>query len=214
MLIAPAVPKLGRGGSVYAILPEEARFFCTHKGDTEMKQKAQIMDATAIARAMARITHEIIERNQGVGNICLLGVRRRGIPLAAMLAQNVKRFEGVDIPLGYLDITKHRDDLTAEEKSEKPAACHFPCDIRDKTVIIVDDVLYTGRTARAALEAVFAYARPQAVQLAVLVDRGHRELPIRPDYVGKNVPTSHSETIAVRVEEIDGENAVYICDLE
>ena len=177
-----------------------------------MKQKAQIMDATAISRAMARITHEIIERNQGVGNICLLGVRRRGIPLAAMLAANIKRFEGVEIPLGYLDITKHRDDLTEQEKQETVAECHFPCDIRNKTVIVVDDVLYTGRTARAALEAVFAYARPQAVQLAVLVDRGHRELPIRPDYVGKNVPTSRNEIVAVRVEEIDGSNGVYICD--
>ena len=179
-----------------------------------MKQKAQIMDATALSRAMARITHEIIERNQGATNICLLGVKRRGVPLAAMLAENIKRFEGIDIPLGYLDITKHRDDLTAEEKEENGAECHIPCDIREKTVIIVDDVVYTGRTARAALEAVFAFARPQAVQLAVLVDRGHRELPIRPDYVGKNVPTSRGETVAVRLETIDGETAVYICDTE
>lgn len=179
-----------------------------------MKQKAQIMDAAALSRAMARITHEIIERNQGVGNICLLGVKRRGIPLAAMLAQNIQRFEDVEVPLGYLDITKHRDDLTEEQKSDIVAECHIPCDIRERTVIIVDDVLYTGRTARAALEAVFAFARPQSVQLAVLVDRGHRELPIRPDYVGKNVPTSHSELVSVRLEEIDGENAVYICDAE
>ena len=179
-----------------------------------MKQKAQIMDATSLSRAMARITHEIIERNQGVGNICLLGVKRRGIPLAGILAENIKRFEGVDVPLGYLDITKHRDDLTAEQKEDTVAECHIPCDIREKNVIIVDDVLYTGRTARAALEAVFAFARPQAVQLAVLVDRGHRELPIRPDYVGKNVPTSHSETVAVRLSEIDGETAVYICDID
>ena len=179
-----------------------------------MKQKAQIMDATAIARAMARITHEIIERNQGAQSICLLGVRRRGVPLAAMLAANIKRFEGVDVPLGYLDITKHRDDLTQQEKQETVAECHFPCDIRDKTVVIVDDVLYTGRTARAALETVFAFDRPQAVQLAVLVDRGHRELPIRPDYVGKNLPTSRSEAVAVRLDAVDGENGVYICDLD
>ena len=177
-----------------------------------MKQKAQIMDATAVSRAMARITHEIIERNQGVGNICLLGVKRRGIPLAAMLAENIKRFEGVEVPLGYLDITKHRDDLTEEQKEDTGAECHFPCDIREKNVIIVDDVMYTGRTTRAALEAVFHFARPQAVQLAVLVDRGHRELPIRPDYVGKNVPTSRNETVAVRLDEVDGETAVYICD--
>ena len=179
-----------------------------------MKQKAQIMDATAISRAMARITHEIIERNQGVGSICLLGVRRRGVPLAAMLAENIQKFEGVSVPLGYLDITKHRDDLTEEEKLQTVAECHFPCDIRERTVIIVDDVMYTGRTTRAALESVFAYARPQAVQLAVLVDRGHRELPIRPDYVGKNVPTARTETVDVRLEEIDGETGVFICDIE
>ena len=179
-----------------------------------MKQKAQIMDATSLSRAMARITHEIIERNQGVGNICLLGVKRRGIPLARMLAENIKRFEGVEVPFGYLDITKHRDDLTAEQKEDTVAECHIPCDIREKNVIIVDDVMYTGRTARAALEAVFAFARPQAVQLAVLVDRGHRELPIRPDYVGKNVPTSRNEAVAVRLSEVDGETAVYICDTD
>ena len=179
-----------------------------------MKPKAQIMDATAVSRAMARITHEIIERNRGVGGICLLGVKRRGVPLAEMLAQNIERFEGVKVPVGTLDITKHRDDLTEQEKSKTVAECHFPCDIRDKTVIIVDDVMYTGRTARAALEAVFSFARPQAVQLAVLVDRGHRELPMRADYVGKNVPTSHSETVNVRLDEIDRETGVYICDLE
>ena len=179
-----------------------------------MKPKAQIMDATAVSRAMARITHEIIERNRGVGDICLLGLKRRGIPLARILAKNIERFEGVSVPVGTLDITKHRDDLTEEEKSETVAECHFPCDIREKTVVIVDDVMYTGRTARAALEAVFSFARPQAVQLAVLVDRGHRELPIRADYVGKNVPTSRSETVSVRVDETDGETCAYICDCD
>lgn len=178
-----------------------------------IKKKAMIMDEAAIGRALARITHEIIERNRGVEEICLLGVKRRGIPLAAKLAENIKRFEGVDVPLGHLDITLHRDDLTEADKQNTAGSCHFPCDIREKTVIIVDDVLYTGRTARAALEAVFANARPRAVQLAVLVDRGHRELPIRPDYVGKNVPTSKNELIAVSVEEIDGENGVYICSV-
>ncbi len=177
-----------------------------------MRKKAQIMDATALSRAMARITHEIIERNQGVGDICLLGVKRRGIPLAAMLARNIERFEGVTVPVGHLDITLHRDDMTEQEKQHAAQECYIPCDIREKTVIIVDDVMYTGRTTRAAIEAVFAYARPQAVQLAVLVDRGHRELPFRPDYVGKNVPTARSEQIAVLVEEIDGETGVYICD--
>ena len=163
-------------------------------------------------RAMARITHEIIERNRGAEEICLLGVKRRGIPLAATLAENIKRFEGVDVPLGHLDITLHRDDISDEDKLAVANACHIPCDIREKTVIIVDDVIYTGRTSRAALEAVFANARPRSVQLAVLIDRGHRELPIRPDYVGKNVPTSKLERVAVAVGDVDGENGVYICE--
>lgn len=174
-----------------------------------MKQKAQIMDETGVARAMTRITHEIIERNQGVGDLCLLGIKRRGIPLSRMLHDNILRFEGVDLPIGYLDITRHRDDLTEEEK-KAASACHIPCDIRDKTVILVDDVLYTGRTARGAMEAVFSNARPKAIRLAVLVDRGHRELPIRPDYVGKNVPTSKNERVRVMLEETDGECGVFI----
>lgn len=178
-----------------------------------MKSKAMIMDEAAVRRAMARITHEIIEKNRGAEEICLLGVKRRGIPLANMLAENIRRFEGVTVPLGHLDITLHRDDLSEQAKQNMPEGqCFIPCDIREKTVIIVDDVLYTGRTARAALEAVFANARPKAVQLAVLVDRGHRELPIRPDYVGKNVPTAKSERIAVAIREIDGTDGVYICD--
>ncbi len=177
-----------------------------------MKRKAMIMDEAALTRAMARITHEIIERNRGAEDICLLGVKRRGVYLAEMLERNIRRFEGVRVPLGTLDITLHRDDMTDEDKQEAEPQCVIPCDIREKTVIIVDDVLYTGRTARAALEAVFAYGRPLAVQLAVLVDRGHRELPIRPDYVGKNLPTSKNEMVAVAVKEIDRELGVYICD--
>ena len=132
--------------------------------------------------------------------------------VAKMLAENILRFEGVEVPLGYLDITLHRDDLSEQEKQNAAGECHIPCDVRERTVIIVDDVLYTGRTARAALEAVFAHARPRAVELAVLIDRGHRELPIRPDYVGKNVPTAKSESISVRVAGTDGEDGVYICE--
>ena len=179
-----------------------------------MKQKAQIMDSAAMSRVLARITHEIIERNQGATELCLLGVKRRGVPLASMLAENIKRFEGVEVPVGYLDITPHRDDLSRQEKENLEKACHIPCDIRQKTVIVVDDVIYTGRTSRAALEAIFAHDRPRAVQLAVLIDRGHRELPIRPDYVGKNVPTSRSEKVSVCLDEVDGLSAVYICDSE
>ena len=177
-----------------------------------MQPKAQIMDAEGIRRAMARITHELIERNRGVEDVCLLGVRRRGEPLARMLAENIARFEGVTVPVGYLDITFHRDDLTDEERERVVADSDIPCDVSEKTVIIVDDVLYTGRTARAAMEAVFKSGRPKAIRLAVLIDRGHRELPIRPDYVGKNVPTAKGEQISVMLCDVDGEDAVYICD--
>ena len=174
--------------------------------------KSEIMDEAAVRRSLTRITHEIIERNRGVEDICMLGVRTRGVPLAKILCQNIKRFEGVDVPIGELDITMHRDDLHHEQKIATATGSAFPCDITDKTVVIVDDVLYTGRTARAALETVFAFGRPKAVQFVALIDRGHRELPIRPDYVGKNLPTAKSETVAVYTSCIDGETAVYICD--
>ena len=175
-----------------------------------MGKKTLILDETAINRAMARITHELIERNKGVNSVCLLGVKTRGVPLAKMLFENIKKFENVEVPVGYIDITLHRDDISEVEKKDIKADCSFPCDIRDKTVIIVDDVLYTGRTARAAIEATFAYARPKELQLAVLIDRGHRELPIRPDYVGKNLPTAKSEIVDVCLGVTDGETAVYI----
>ncbi len=178
-----------------------------------MQPKAQVLDAAGIGRALARITHEIIERNRGVEDICLLGVRRRGEPLAHRLADNIERFEGRRVPLGYLDITCHRDDLSDAERQGIEREQHVPCDVSERTVILVDDVLYTGRTARAAMEAVFAHGRPRAIQLAVLIDRGHRELPLRPDYIGKNVPTSKTEKISVMLSEVDGEDAVYICDL-
>ncbi|MBO5783968.1 MAG: bifunctional pyr operon transcriptional regulator/uracil phosphoribosyltransferase PyrR [Clostridia bacterium] len=171
-----------------------------------MNFKAKIMDEAAIRRSMARITHEIIEKNRGVSDICLLGIKRRGIPLAAMLAENLKRFEGVEVPMGHIDITRYRDDLT--EDMPVTESSEFPCAIEDKNVIIVDDVIYTGRTARAAIEAVFNYGRPKSIQLAVLVDRGHRELPIRPDFIGKNIPTSHEELVSVMLEGVDEETGV------
>lgn len=179
-----------------------------------MKQKAQIMDETGIMRALARMTHEIIETNQGVEDVCLLGVKRRGVPLAERIGANILKFEGKSVPIGYLDITKKRDDLSKEQKQNLSADCHIPCDVSNKTVIIVDDVLYTGRTARAALECVFEEVRPKAVRLAVLIDRGHRELPIRPDYIGKNVPTAKHELISVSLKETDGEDQVFISDKE
>ncbi len=173
-----------------------------------MELKSSIMDETAVRRAMARITHEIIEKNKGTEDICLLGIRRRGVPLALMLRENLRRFEGVEVPVGSIDISLYRDDLS--EISDGPAAgkCDIPFDVTRKKVIIVDDVIYTGRTARAAIEAVFDHGRPREIQLAVLIDRGHRELPIRPDYVGRNIPTSHTEMVSVLMEEVDGRTGV------
>ena len=174
--------------------------------------RTKIMDEATVNRTMARITHEVLERNQGVDHLCVLGIRRRGVPLAEMLCRNIQRFEGVSVPMGTLDITARRDDLSEDEKRCRTRHSEIPFDLTDKTVILVDDVLFTGRSARAAIETVFGFGRPKALQLVVLVDRGHRELPIRPDYVGKNVPTARNESIAVRLSEIDGETAVYIGD--
>lgn len=175
-----------------------------------MSEKTQIMDEVTMRRSLARMTHEIIERNEGVQDVVLMGVVTRGVSLATILQENIEKFEGVTVPVGYLDITLHRDDLSNEEKQKRSQESVFPCDITGKTVIIVDDVLYTGRTARAAMEAVITKGRPKYIQLAVLVDRGHRELPIRADFVGKNVPTAKSENVQVRLMDNDGENAVYI----
>ena len=175
-----------------------------------MSEKTQIMDEVTMRRSLARMTHEIIERNEGVQDVVLMGVVTRGVSLATILQENIEKFEGVTVPVGHLDITLHRDDLSNEEKLKRSQESVFPCDITGKTVIIVDDVLYTGRTARAAMEAVITKGRPRYIQLAVLVDRGHRELPIRADFVGKNVPTAKSENVQVRLMDNDGENAVYI----
>lgn len=180
--------------------------------DSLMTEKAQIMDGATLNRTVARISHEITERNHGVADLCILGVKRRGVPLARRICDYLHAFEGERVPLGELDITYQRDDLDDEGKRAAATGSEIPCDLTDKTVIIVDDVLYTGRTARASIDTVFRYGRPRSVQLVALVDRGHRELPIRPDYVGKNVPTSKSETVSVRFEELDGETGVYICE--
>lgn len=177
-----------------------------------MKLKSKIMDEAAVRRSMARITHEIIEKNRGVSDVCLLGIKRRGIPLAGMLAENLLRFENVEVPVGHIDITRYRDDLDGEAPIHEGS--EFPCDIANRNVIIVDDVIYTGRTVRAAIEAVFNFGRPKSIQLAVLVDRGHRELPIRPDFVGKNIPTSHEELVSVMIDEIDSETGVFLYQLD
>ena len=169
-----------------------------------MNFRSEIMTESEVARSLARITHEMIERDHGTGDIVLLGIKRRGLPLARRIAENIEKFEGVSVPVGFIDVTLYRDDLT--EVSDIPSAgdTFIPCDLNGKCCILVDDVIFTGRTARAAIEAVFSHGRPAKIQLAVLVDRGHRELPIRPDFVGKNLPTARNELVAVQVPEVDG----------
>ena len=175
-----------------------------------MRMKSFLMDEAAISRSMTRITHEIIEKNNGSENLVLLGIRRRGMPLAAMLRSNLLRFDGLEVPLGSVDISLYRDDLSLLTDQPRTGRSEIPCEIAGKTVILVDDVIYTGRTVRAAIEAVFHEGRPKSIQLAVLIDRGHRELPIRPDYVGKNIPTSHSEIVSVNFQEFDGKTGVWL----
>ncbi len=168
-----------------------------------MEFKAEIMDEAAIKRSLLRIAHEIIEKNKGTENIALVGIKSRGVPLAKMIAENIEKIECKNIFVGELDIKHYRDDLT--EVQELPEASPFDTtfDVTGKDIILVDDVLFTGRTVRAAIEAIFSIGRPSSIQLAILVDRGHRELPFRADFVGKNVPTSTSEMILVQLPEYD-----------
>jgi len=173
-------------------------------------EKARIMDEEAMRRAITRIAHEILEKNKGVEGLVLVGIRRRGVPLAERLARQIEAIEGRRIPVGSLDITLYRDDLTLRSDHPVVHRTDVPFSVQGKKVVLVDDVLYTGRTVRAALDAIMDLGRPALIQLAVLVDRGHRELPIRADYVGKNVPTSRREIIHVKLKEIDGEDAVVI----
>lgn len=179
-----------------------------------MLEKAEIMDESGIIRAVTRIAHEIIEKNKGVDDLVLIGIQRRGVPLARMIANKILEVEGKAVPVGILDITFYRDDLSmlSEHPVINGTEINFP--VTDKIVILVDDVLYTGRTARSGIDAIMDIGRPKMIQLAILIDRGHRELPIRADYVGKNVPTSKNEVINVKMYDIDRINAVTISDLE
>lgn len=176
------------------------------------KQKAVILDSEGIRRALTRIAHEIIERNRGTDKLALIGIRSRGVPLAGRLAGKIMQIEGKEVPVGTLDITLYRDDLSTLSTQPLVRKTEVPFPVEGKTIVLVDDVMYTGRTIRAALDAVIDLGRPKLIQLAVLVDRGHRELPIRADYVGKNVPTSKKEDVAVLLEEIDGEEKVIITE--
>ncbi|MBM7540505.1 bifunctional pyr operon transcriptional regulator/uracil phosphoribosyltransferase PyrR [Amphibacillus cookii] len=177
-----------------------------------MKQKAVILDQPAINRALTRIAHEILERNKGVNDLVIVGIKTRGIPLAQRLRKKITEIEGVDIPIGDIDITLYRDDLTHASTKNEPMVKHtdLQADISGKNVILVDDVLYTGRTVRAGMDALIDLGRPSQIQLAVLVDRGHKELPIRADYIGKNIPTSQEEIVVVTLEETDEMDLVSI----
>ena len=172
----------------------------------------QVMDALAIQRALTRIAHEILERNRGVEELALVGIRTRGVPLARRLARAIHEINGHEIPTGALDITLYRDDLMRTAVGAQPVIrkTEIPFSIDDKRILLVDDVLYTGRTIRAALDALIEFGRPRVIQLVVLVDRGHRELPIKADYVGKNLPTSQTQSVQVHLIEVDGRDEVEI----
>lgn len=176
-----------------------------------LKEKAEILGKDDIERMLTRIAHEIVERNQGAGDLALVGIQTRGVQIAHRLAGKIASFEAITVPVGTVDVTLYRDDLSTRPHSTfHSTELNFSVD--DKTIVLVDDVLYTGRTIRAALDALIDFGRPRRVQLAVLVDRGHRELPIRADYIGKNIPSAKREEVLVRLSEIDGEDRVYIAE--
>jgi len=172
--------------------------------ETNMKLKTILLDELAVGRTITRLSHEIIERNKGAENLALIGIKTRGVPLAQTLAFGIQKIEGILPPVGELDITLYRDDLSELSPIPTVNSSKVDFDVKGKDVILCDDVIFTGRTVRAAIEAIMKLGRPKSIQLAVLVDRGHRELPIRPDFVGKNVPTSLSEVIAVKFSKVDG----------
>lgn len=177
-----------------------------------MKEKVKILDQEGINRAMMRIAHEIIEKNKGTADLCIVGIRNRGVFIAKRIAECVKKIENIDVPVGALDITLYRDDLALASGQPLVRKTEIDFDINNQNLVLVDDVLYTGRTIRAALDALIDFGRPKSIQLAVLVDRGHRELPIRADFVGKNIPTSNKESVEVRLKESDGNDEVLIAE--
>lgn len=185
-------------------------FYALNVMAAELNEKAQILDQAGIQRAVTRIAHEIVERNKGTSDLVLIGLRSRGVDLARRIAQELKIINGADIPVGTLDVTLYRDDLGRVGLQPVVRKTEISFSINEKRVVLVDDVLYTGRTIRAALDSLIDLGRPRLIQLAVLVDRGHRELPIRADYVGKNVPTSRQEQVQVLLTEEDGVDGVLI----
>jgi pyrimidine operon attenuation protein/uracil phosphoribosyltransferase len=191
---------------------ENPKTAATPSAKVGVREKSQLMSASEIDRTLVRLAHEIVERNNGGEGLAFVGIRRRGVPLASRLAQKISEIEKIAVPVGILDITFYRDDLTTVD--QKPVVQHgnLPFSVKDKTVIMVDDVLYTGRTTRAALDALVDQGRPRRVELCVLIDRGHRELPIQANYVGRVVQTSDIEVIEVRLQEVDQEERVMMCE--
>lgn len=175
------------------------------KGGATVQEKAVILDEKAMARAIARMSFEIVERNRGTEHLCIIGILRRGAVIAGRIAKKIEEIEGRPVLLGKLDITPYRDDKKGENDLTE-----IPFPVQDKKIVLVDDVIFTGRSVRAAIDAIMSRGRPQSIQLAALIDRGHRELPIRPDYIGKNVPTARDEIVRVQVESYDGVNRVAI----
>ncbi len=179
-----------------------------------MKIKSNIIDKEGFNRIITRIAHEILEQNKGSRNLILMGMRTRGEFLAKRIREKIKEIDGVELPFGVLDVTLYRDDFRTRMKQPEVSVSDITFDINEKDIILIDDVLYTGRTVRSALNALMDLGRPRSIQLCILIDRGHRELPIRADYVGKNIPTSLDEEIKVKMEEFDGEDAIYLVEAE
>ena len=177
-----------------------------------MKEKAKVLDQETLNRSLVRIAHEIVEKNKGIQDVCLVGIRNRGVHLAYRLADFIKKIENRAVPVGILDITLYRDDLTMIDAQPVVRKTDIACGRADRSISLVDDVLYSGRTIRAAMDALIDLGRPKSIQLAVLIDRGHRELPIRPDYVGKNIPTAKNETVEVHLVEVEGLDEVVIVE--
>lgn len=173
-----------------------------------MEFKADLMDQDAVKRCLIRISHQILERNGGTENLCLVGIKTRGVPIAEIIRDNILSIEGTSVPVGTIDISLYRDDIIRDLGEPEITGADLPFDVSGKTIVLVDDVVQTGRTTRAAIDCLLKHGRPAYIQLAAVIDRGHRELPIRPDFVGKNIPTSREELISVRVPSVDGEFGV------
>ena len=193
--------------------PVEGFFYAYKKeNNMERKVKATIIDELGLNRTVTRLAHEILEKNRGTNNLVIVGIRTRGVFLAERIIEKIEHIENYKLPFGILDITMYRDDFRMRLKQPVVQQTDIPFDLYEKNIVLVDDVLYTGRTTRAALEALMSFGRPAQIQLAVLVDRGHRELPIKPDYVGKNIPTSIGEEVQLKIKEVDGEDCVLLVE--